>query len=251
MRATTALGGVFAIVQGLAGVTENANVFIAVLCVSRFMVGFVAGINGVCTQALSMRMVPAKYVPVVNTPVRALRMVCMAISPLAGGFLYESGGFALPFVIFGVFLMLMTLVTYVAIASLPAVPGANSSTAGLLTVLRMPGAWICSLLGAPVRPVASQSRCVGCSRACTNGRRIVRVAAAAPVFFVSGFDPVYQTLLIDDPYNMSVSDVGITASTSSLSMAVIMLTVGVWLFFLSARKASPLFVHARGAREAH
>jgi len=90
----------FTVCMMVAGLTYGAT-FGALIILFRMLTGFGDGFAQTSGLAYCIRTVPEKHIATVAGMIEGLRALGLLIGPFAGGFLFDAGGFYLPFLVSG------------------------------------------------------------------------------------------------------------------------------------------------------
>jgi len=181
---------------------ESGWAFGLVFAVARSLFGLAVGLNEVTAQSVVFRSVSKDAVGPVMGLFMALRTIATLVSPMIGSWLYDAGGFELPFTAgAGFFLLFAWPMLIILDAITPVTPGKLETMKSVEQVMKVPRMWVVLMIPFGTR------------------------------MWLYCLEGVWEGELKKEPYDLTISQIGYQVSVMPGAMAFGMFAVGGWLYF--------------------
>lgn len=178
--------------MGLVDAMREPLGFVLICATLRFGMGIATAINLATYQAVVLQSVPHALVGTAMGLLSAARASATSTGPGLAGFLYDYGGFPLPFVAVSAAFLVQALLVNLLVWAVPAdkLPCARPKLPSVWKLLRLPVMW---------------------------GLGAVQLLIWSSIF---GLEPIYQPYLSRKPHYLTVSAIGAILITDSAALAV-------------------------------
>jgi len=160
------------------------------------------GLNEVTAQSIVFRSIKKDMVGPVMGLFMALRTVATLVSPMIGSWLYDAGGFELPFTAGAGFFIIFAWPMLIFLDAItPVTPGKLETMKSIEQVMRVPRMWVVLMIPFGTR------------------------------MWLYSLEGVWEGELKMRPYDLSISQIGYQVSVMPGAMAFGMFAIGGWMYF--------------------
>jgi len=173
-----------------------------VFALARTLFGVATGLNEVTAQSIVFRSIKKDMVGPVMGLFMALRTVATLVSPMIGSWLYDAGGFELPFTAGAGFFIIFAWPMLIFLDAItPVTPGKLETMKSIEQVMRVPRMWVVLMIPFGTR------------------------------MWLYSLEGVWEGELKMRPYDLSISQIGYQVSVMPGAMAFGMFAIGGWMYF--------------------